>query len=183
MVPQEIYKGKVTGRLWPSREANIVLQAVRKDIIDKLRKRDEAYGIVDGKVGEFKQVGSDKVYVINPTLQKLVHTPAETKAALDNFWNEFCSQPRDVVEELAKVGAVPITWSPPGATADDMNNVMNNAIEKLGQVIADAVAGNHPQTADASNAVSVQPPGELNPVSVPDMIADGKKKRSTKTKK
>lgn len=172
MIPHYLENGgkKV---FWPGAIANILYQQFRTEIITELRKRDRAHGIPEsGQV--YEEIKGDKKnpdeitgYKIDPILSSLAHSGADTNNRLKKKWYDYCIEPHEIPEGLSV--PIPKPTYKHSTQSDDPG-----VLESKEAGIAESVA---------SNPVSVQPPGELRPVSVPDMIADGERKRNKKPKK
>lgn len=98
-----------TKKQWPALMANLKLQEIREGCRTDLRKRDEARGIVGGKVtttiADPNMEGKTKD-VVDPVKQKMAHTGAELNALLEARWREFCSKPQDLEAFVATTRTV-----------------------------------------------------------------------------
>jgi hypothetical protein len=88
-----------TGKAWPKAQTNQKLGEIREQCRTDLRTRDEARGIVNGKltttIKDPNMDGKTKD-VVDPVKQDRAHTGAEFNALLAKRWAEFCSEPRDL---------------------------------------------------------------------------------------
>lgn len=163
MIPYFLKDGKKVN--WSTDKANILYQRFRDDIIDELRKRDSSRGIPDNSqvYDEIKgdKKDADKVtgFKVNLILAGQKHAGAETNNRLKKKWFDYCSDPHDVPDDLV-IPLVEPTYKPSMEPGDPGNTKTSK-----------------------DNPVSFQEPGELHPVSVPDMIAAGEKERAKKSKR
>jgi hypothetical protein len=91
-----------------------MLQSIRRKVIDELNERDVARGLPKSLAcGKWANSGGQKVFVVDPRLSAIKHSGEEASKEWTRRWQDFCSEPRDPLTELAKIGEKPAPDSTP----------------------------------------------------------------------
>jgi len=149
---------RLDGSAWSAGDANKMLQFFHRQAADELNARDVARGLPKSSVcGKWKPNEGGKLFVVDPVLSKIKHSGQEFNQLRGAKWVAFCSEPRDPLTELAKIGEKPAPDGTPRMHMEGFAPVIQAAIsEGIKAGVAAALGNGRAPASDTPTALRRQ---------------------------
>jgi hypothetical protein len=155
---------KLEGGSWHAIDSNRMLQHFKQEVVAALRERGRARGIpLSGACGKWIHRGNDATFQVDPRLSALKHSGEEASREWVKRWQAFCSEPRDPLTELSRIGERPQPDETPRTNIHGLSETVEAAIARGIQAgLAAAQTNGHDKPNEPARPVGR--PRKLEPV-------------------